>query len=243
MPSSGGVFPDRGGGGRPSDGQGHPGSTEESAHVESVAEAEERLRRSQAQDARPRMNIQQIHSWVDLEIEQALRRGDFDNLPGAGKPLRNLDQNDPDWWVKGLIEREKLDLSSALPTVLALRQERRGFPESLAGIADEVAVRERLEDYNARVIEDRRKPVVGPNPPAIAGRVDVDEMVVRWRELRADRERRVVEVPSETVHHDATPELSGAADLGESPRQKAWVRALALTLVVCLVAMLVWTAL
>lgn len=162
--------------------------------AEGEADARERERRLQAQqEERPRMNLQQIHSWVDLEIEQALRRGEFDNLPGAGKPLRNLEQNDPDWWVKGLIEREQLDLSSALPTVMALRQERRGFPESLAGIADEVAVRERLEDYNARVLEDRRKPAVGPKSPAVAGRVDVDDVVAQWRQLRADRARPLTE--------------------------------------------------
>lgn len=170
-------------------------------------------RRKQAEDARPRMNLQQIQSWVDLEIQQAQRRGDFENLPGAGKPLKNLDKADPDWWIKGLIEREKLDLSAALPTVMALRQERRGYPESLAGIADEVAVRERLADYNARVVEDRRKPVVGPHSPAIAGRVDVDEMVEQWRELRADRERRLVDAGSETVQQaeEQTPGVRGRA--------------------------------
>ncbi|WP_256841926.1 J-domain-containing protein [Ornithinimicrobium cryptoxanthini] len=156
-------------------------------------------RRKQAEDARPRMNLQQIQSWVDLEIQQAQRRGDFENLPGAGKPLKNLDKADPDWWIKGLIEREKLDLSAALPTVMALRQERRGYPESLAGIADEVAVRERLADYNARVLEDRRKPVVGPRSPAIAGRVDVEETLAQWRELRADQERRLVTDASEVT--------------------------------------------
>ncbi len=145
------------------------------------------------------MNLQQIQSWVDLEIQQAQRRGDFENLPGAGKPLKNLDKADPDWWIKGLIEREKLDLSAALPTVMALRQERRGYPESLAGIADEVAVRERLADYNARVLEDRRKPVVGPRSPAIAGRVDVEETVAQWRELRADQERPLVTDASEVT--------------------------------------------
>lgn len=200
MPSSEGAARGQGGEGEPVPGR-----------LESAAEAEERLRRAQAKGTRPRMNVQQIHSWVDVEIEQAQRRGDFDNLPGAGKPLKNLDQSDPDWWVKSLIEREQLDMSSALPTVMALRQERRGFPESLAGIADEVAVRERLDDYNARVIADRRKPVVGPNSPAIAGRVDVEDMVEQWRLLRADQERRLtdepparlVDGPAEEQHHDA----------------------------------------
>ena len=25
--------------------------------------------------------------WVDLQVQQATQRGDFDNLPGAGKPI------------------------------------------------------------------------------------------------------------------------------------------------------------
>jgi len=200
--------------------------------AESETEALERERRTQAQQARPRMNVQQIHSWVDLEIEQALRRGEFDNLPGAGKPIKNLEQNDPDWWVKGLIEREKLDLSSALPTVMALRQERRGFPESLAGISDEVAVRERLEDYNQRVLEDRRKPVVGPNPPAVAGRVDVDELVAQWRQLRTDREQRISD-PGE-------PGLPRAGEPSPEPAfgpRSAWMIAIVALLVL---AVVVW---
>ncbi|WP_238146724.1 DUF1992 domain-containing protein [Ornithinimicrobium murale] len=202
--------------------------------LESAAEAEENLRRAAAKQARPRMNLQQIHSWVDVEIEQAQRRGDFDNLPGAGKPLKNLDQDDPDWWVKGLIEREKLDMSSALPTVMALRQERRGFPESLAGISDEVAVRERLEDYNARVLADRRKPVMGPTSPAVAGRVDVEDMVEQWRGLRADRERRLTdEMPTAEFAEAPAPEAPGSG----APARWMWV------VLLMVVAVLLWVVL
>ena len=39
--------------------------------------------------------------WVDLQIQQAMERGDFDDLPGAGKPLKNLGPtHDRDWWLK-----------------------------------------------------------------------------------------------------------------------------------------------
>jgi hypothetical protein len=30
-------------------------------------------------------------SWVDQQIREATERGEFDNLPGKGKPLSNLD--------------------------------------------------------------------------------------------------------------------------------------------------------
>jgi Domain of unknown function (DUF1992) len=37
-------------------------------------------------------------SWIDSQIRVAQEQGAFDNLPGAGKPLPNIDQEyDPLW--------------------------------------------------------------------------------------------------------------------------------------------------
>lgn len=124
--------------------------------------------------------------WVDRQIREAQERGEFDDLPGAGKPLEDLgDLNDPDWWIKRYASREQLDLSAALPPPLALRKEAAGFPDSLVDVGTESRVREILEDYNARVKADRLRPVVGNLPPLLAKTVDVDEMVVAWAQLRA----------------------------------------------------------
>lgn len=136
--------------------------------------------------ARPGMSPQQIETWVDQTIRQAQRRGDFDDLPGAGKPLASLDQpTDPDWWIKDLIKREKVDLSAALPGPMALRRERETYPDALLHLSDERVVREVFEDFNARVVADRKRPHVGPGSPVVVGRVDVDLMTQRWQQLRA----------------------------------------------------------
>ncbi|WP_228387206.1 DnaJ family domain-containing protein, partial [Ornithinicoccus halotolerans] len=141
---------------------------------------------------RRRMNLQHMQTYVEQTIQQAQRRGDFDDLPGKGRPLRGLDQpDDPDWWVKQLVEREKLDLSEALPPPVALRREKAGFPESLVELADEALVRERLRDFNARVLEERRRPWFGTSSPPIVGRVDVEEQVAAWRRLREQRAREL----------------------------------------------------
>ena len=42
-----------------------------------------------------------LESLVERQIREAQERGEFENLPGAGKPLRGLGgADDPDWWVK-----------------------------------------------------------------------------------------------------------------------------------------------
>ena len=130
---------------------------------------------------------QAVQSWVDQAVRQAERQGAFDDLPGAGKPLRDIDsRTDPDWWVKSLIEREQLDLSGAMPGVMQLRREKAGFPDSLLDLPDEAAVRSRLEDFNERVLADRRRPHAGSQPPPVVGRVDVDEVVEAWRRLKQE---------------------------------------------------------
>src|SRR5262249_41230493 len=57
-------------------------------------------------------------SWIDQQIREARDAGAFENLPGAGKPLPDLDQAyDPDWWAKKLVRREGI---SVLPPGLEL---------------------------------------------------------------------------------------------------------------------------
>src|SRR5690242_9107207 len=64
--------------------------------------------------------LEQQSLWVELQVRQAMARGDFDDLPGAGKPLRLPDRHDPDWWVKQLIDRENIHVA---PPAIALRRE------------------------------------------------------------------------------------------------------------------------
>lgn len=166
--------------------------------------------------ARPRMDLQKIETWVDQAIQQAQRNGDFDNLPGAGKPLKGLDRpGDPDWWVKGLIEREKLDLSAALPGVMALRREKALLPETLQALPDEAAVRAHVEDFNERVLADRKRPWDGKGAPPIVGRVDVEDAVTRWRE---DREQSI------TTELDDAPTGDEEASAQPAPRRRWWSR-------------------
>ncbi|GAC68747.1 DUF1992 domain-containing protein [Gordonia soli] len=128
--------------------------------------------------------MHRFESRVERLIREATARGDFDDLPGAGKPLDLSDSDDPDWWVKRKIRDENLGSSALLPPVLRLRKEADGFPESLRGLTGENAVRAVLEDYNRRVRYERLgSRGRGPTSNLVAPLVDVDAMITRWREL------------------------------------------------------------
>jgi hypothetical protein len=120
--------------------------------------------------------------YVEISIQQAMRRGDFDNLPGTGKPLAGLgDINDPDWWIRRKIEREQI--TGLGPPALTLRTENAALDDRLDTVATEPEVREILGDFNRRVIEARRQLLGGP--PVVTPVRDVDVELTRWRQRRA----------------------------------------------------------
>jgi hypothetical protein len=143
--------------------------------------------------------MQRKDQWVDLQIQEAMKRGEFDNLPGAGKPIEGLGgAHDPDWWLKKLVEREKI---SVLPPALQLRKDDAELDERLDRHSAESEVRRELEDFNARVMRARYTPVDGP--PLITMPRDVDHDVDAWRERRIAR-RRTAEAQRAAARAEAT---------------------------------------
>jgi hypothetical protein len=122
--------------------------------------------------------------WVELQLRRAMERGDFDNLPGYGKPIEGLGtEHDPDWWLKRLVEREKV--TGVLPPSLQIRKD----DAELDGVLDqqptETDVRRELEDFNERVRRARIQPLGGP--PMITPERDVEAEVAAWRTRREER--------------------------------------------------------
>lgn len=148
----------------------------------------ESVRREAAHDERTGRSaaaarIQQQASWVDLQVRQAMERGEFDHLPGQGKPIQDLGvEHDPDWWVKKLVERENIAL---LPPAIALRKEDAELDERLDARTAETEVRREVEDFNRRVVETRRQLQGGP--PVVTPTRDVDAEVAAWEERRTAR--------------------------------------------------------
>ena len=149
-------------------------------------------RAEKAEKAAARARIEQQQTWVDLQVRQAMERGDFDNLDGAGKPIPDLDGNhDPDWWVKRLVERERI---TVLPPALQLSKDDAELDAHLDTLGSEREARAFVEDFNARVIRARYTPVDGP--PLITMPRDVEATIEAWRERQAARRRTTTAGPA-----------------------------------------------
>ena len=132
-------------------------------------------------------------TWVELLVDQAVRRGDFDNLPLAGRPLPDLELNDPDWWVKSVVRREGLRGEGMVPEALLLRAEDERMHDNLDKLGHEHRVRATLGEFNRRVVEARRQLAGGP--PVVTPLRDIDAEVGAWHERRA--ERAMTQVPTQ----------------------------------------------
>ena len=120
-----------------------------------------------------------------------MERGEFDNLPGAGKPIEDLGtEHDPDWWLKKLIERERI--TGVLPEALQLRKDDLEIEALLDRQPNETYVRRELESFNARVVRARMQLQGGP--PVITRTRDVED---RGRGLA----RAPPEPPQPLIHH------------------------------------------
>ncbi|MGW0024886.1 DnaJ family domain-containing protein [Rhodococcus sp. NPDC003383] len=127
-----------------------------------------------------------FESWVERQIRVAQERGDFDNLPGAGKPIPHYG-DDELWWVKDYLRREGLSTEALLPPPLQLRKEIERLPETVRDIPTEDGVREVVAELNRRIVDCLRAPDRLPVPLHM---VDADDTVQQWR---ADRRAAIAQ--------------------------------------------------
>jgi hypothetical protein len=116
-------------------------------------------------------------SWFEEQIRRAREDGAFDNLPGAGKPLPDLEGGyDPDWWVKKLVQRERV---SVLPPALELLRKIESEIKKIWALSSEADVRAQVLSLNAEIARSNARAAEGP--PTRLGLLDPDAIVAQWR--------------------------------------------------------------
>lgn len=157
-----------------------------------------------------------FETWVDKQIREAEQRGEFAELPGAGRPLPSLDAPyDELWWIKGKMHREGL---SALPPTLVLRKAAEDAMEAVARARSERQVRQILTEINDRIREALRRPPQGP--PLNRGLFDVEQVVADWRAQQADRRN----APAAADTADTADDAGDKSGAGQGSRRRGFGR-------------------
>jgi hypothetical protein len=95
-------------------------------------------------------------SVVERRIAEAMAGGEFDDLPGAGRPIPGLDASyDPAWWAKRWVERHRL-LERQTELLRSIDRER--LKLSVPSLADDA--RERIDALEEELapVDDRLTP-------------------------------------------------------------------------------------
>jgi hypothetical protein len=120
-------------------------------------------------------------SWVEGQIREARERGEFDDLPGAGKPLPDADQpHDEMWWLRAKLQREDV---SFLPPALAVRKYLEDALDRIAKADTESAVRRIVAAINERIVQVNSRTTSGP--PTSVMPLNVDRALQEWRNRRS----------------------------------------------------------
>lgn len=119
-------------------------------------------------------------TWIDRQIREGMEAGEFDDLPGHGKPIDDLDR-DPDemWWVRSKLRREG---ASFLPPTLELRRQVDAAKVAIAAATTEDEVRRLVDDINAKIRQVNRTAAAGP--PTTLSPFDLEEVLGTWRSAR-----------------------------------------------------------
>jgi hypothetical protein len=120
-------------------------------------------------------------SWIEEQIVEAQQEGRFADLEGKGQPIPGLlDPYDPLWWVKKVMEREKL---SVLPAALEIRARVDRGIEAIHSMAREADVRDAVAALNVEIARVNRSTAEGP--PTSLTPLDVEAIVADWRRHRS----------------------------------------------------------
>lgn len=118
-----------------------------------------------------------FESWVDKQIREADERGEFENLPGRGRPLPGAgEQYDEFWWVKDKLRKEQV---SNLPGPLAIRKAAEDAHRDALAAKTEDSVREIIGAINDRIREALHRPNDGP--PLGVRPFEVEQVLEEWR--------------------------------------------------------------
>jgi len=124
--------------------------------------------------------VDKFESLAERRIREAQAEGQFDRLPGFGKPIPDIDgPEDENWWIKSKLRQEGLVI---LPPILEARRDIERTRELIRSMHSEQQVRVALRSLNDRIRAAHFSPTGGPADGVRP--VDVEAEIERWRASR-----------------------------------------------------------
>ncbi len=116
-------------------------------------------------------------SWIDVQIREAMERGEFDDLPGKGKPLPDIDRpRDENWWLRQKLKREEINV---LPPTLQVRKDLDEARDRIRDAKTEDEVLRIVTEINDKIRYVNSHAVSGP--PSTLMPLHVETVLERWR--------------------------------------------------------------
>ena len=143
---------------------------------QAAADASARSRMTQ-----PKPALEKFESFAERKIREAQVEGQFDHLPGFGKPIPGLDgPDDENWWIKKKLREEGLVL---LPPILEARRDIERTLEAVRSMRSEHQIRAALVALNDRIRVAHFSVAGGPADGVSP--VDVESVLKKWRGSRS----------------------------------------------------------
>jgi Domain of unknown function (DUF1992) len=126
---------------------------------------------------KPKPALEKFESFAERRIREAQAEGQFDHLPGFGKPIPDLDgPDDENWWIKKKLKQEGLVL---LPPILEARRDIERTLEGVRSLHSEHQVRTAIKALNERIRAAHFSVAGGPADGVRP--VDAEAAVRNWR--------------------------------------------------------------
>jgi DnaJ homologue, subfamily C, member 28, conserved domain len=127
-------------------------------------------------------SLEKFESLAERKIREAQAEGQFDALPGFGKPIPDLDgPDDENWWIKNKLRQEGLVI---LPPILEARRDIEKTLEAVRSMNSERQVRLAIKALNERIRAAHFSPAGGPADGVRP--VDLEAVVQSWRAAKPD---------------------------------------------------------
>jgi len=119
-------------------------------------------------------------SWegfAEYLIRKSMGEGEFENLPGSGRPIDGLDEPyRDDWWLRSVLKREDLSVPCAS---LDIRRDVEQTLNRVRNLPDAASVRHEIESLNARIAKVNR--IGGSGPSTFVATLDMEAVVAQWQ--------------------------------------------------------------